>query len=349
MRTKHIIPALLLTLAALVSCETQPVGPVAPANGDVQRTVVYTIGVQEGTKNPKTDAEWDELLDQFCNYAEQGEQVAFYSMTTSPGTAKAIRKEKTTFTTTDREEIKAWMKSMEKAGKTVNVNYNEETGVWTGVAYAGAGNRNVHDGQAHTGTLVMAPPPSLDGVDPDARLWALQTADSTLYLALEGYLLEVGYIMGDMGLDFAENETITLYGQVSVKTDLDGTGFYVLELNTIDQESLAGKWKLADLYKVVMSYADEYPELTAYMWDDNGVPAYYNLLPDGTAVFTQGSESASGSWSLSHGGQLCCDIFEGCECWTINWCSAETLVLSCEDFSSTEEQVYYQMMLTADH
>ena len=86
-----------------------------------------------------TDAEFDALLDRFCDYAQEGRTVTFYNSVPSGSTArKALTKEATTFSTTSREEMKRWMARMEDEGMTVTVTYDPTTGTWNGTAYATA-------------------------------------------------------------------------------------------------------------------------------------------------------------------------------------------------------------------
>ncbi|MBP5527712.1 MAG: hypothetical protein J6X79_04565 [Bacteroidales bacterium] len=112
-----------------------------------ERDIVYTVapagtGHDMSTDNADattsvhlyTEAEWQALLDRFCDYAEEGSTVTFHNANKSPkGT-----KDATTFSTTDREEMKRWMAQMEDAGMTVTVSYDPNTGTWNGTAYATA-------------------------------------------------------------------------------------------------------------------------------------------------------------------------------------------------------------------
>ena len=92
--------------------------------------------VQTTTVHLENEAEWQELLDRFCDYAEDGSEVTFYNA--NHKVTKSATKDATTFSTTDREAMKRWMAEMEDAGKTVTVTYNSNTGTWNGTAYATA-------------------------------------------------------------------------------------------------------------------------------------------------------------------------------------------------------------------
>ena len=349
MKAKHIFSTLILWTLGLAACNNE--GVVPTDNPEVHRTVVYCVGNHETSTNLKSDSEWDALLDQFCSYAMAGEPVAFYSISSAPMQSHAMKgctKEKNTITTKSRDELKAWMKDMEKQGKTVNVNYDEKTGVWSGVAYAGVGNQTITEGQRHTGTLSMAPAPNLEGIDENTDAWVLKTDnDSILYLALGGHLLFSSDITTiDFGYSIDET-TLSLYGTVSSHTDLSGNEYLVLDLSVVDASTVAGTWQLMELSKLVVDPDNRYGDISMYWWDNEGVPVYYSLESNGNATMTQGSNTEHGTWNMSADGDLCCDLFEGGACWNINWYSSETLILSHEDYSDTEGLLFYQMILSA--
>lgn len=105
-----------------------------------ERDIVYTVAEQATTTvHLTTEAEWDALLDQFCDYAEDGSSVTFRN---ANRTTKSATKEAVTFSTSDREEMKRWMAQMEDEGKTVTVTYDSQTGTWNGTAYANATSTN---------------------------------------------------------------------------------------------------------------------------------------------------------------------------------------------------------------
>ena len=117
--------AALLTMAA---CEKN--------KEDALRDIVYTVDATEHRVTTHTESEWDALLEQFCNYAEDGSTVSFYNAKNK--VAKSATKDVTEFSTTDREAMKQWMAEMEDAGMTVTVTYDPATGTWNGTAYANA-------------------------------------------------------------------------------------------------------------------------------------------------------------------------------------------------------------------
>lgn len=144
---KNIIrPIILLTALSVIfaACEKTDTTPT-PVNGGgesvikKERTIIYTVGNNENRQNLETEAEWDRLLDQLCDQTLTGNEVTFYNISQATHTQdKAVdgAKEGRNISTNDREEIKAWMKDMEKQGLTVRVTYDDGTGTWHGEAYS---------------------------------------------------------------------------------------------------------------------------------------------------------------------------------------------------------------------
>ncbi len=119
-----------------------------------ERDIVYTVAEETTTVHLATEAEWQQLLDRFCDYAEGGSSVTFRN---AKSANKSATKEAITYSTTDREEMKRWMAQMEDEGKTVTVSYDPSSGTYHGEAYA------------------TAPHPQTDWVDlglPSGVLWA---------------------------------------------------------------------------------------------------------------------------------------------------------------------------------
>ena len=86
-----------------------------------ERDIVYTVAEQTTTTvHLTTEAEWDALLDQFCDYAEGGSSVTFRN---AKSANKSTTKEAITYSTTDREEMKRWIAQMEDEGKTIRWTY----------------------------------------------------------------------------------------------------------------------------------------------------------------------------------------------------------------------------------
>lgn len=121
---------------ALVACERPDVDrPGVIASGE--REIIYTVGGTECRQTLATESEWDAMLEQLCDRAEEGSEVTFYNLHQTayrPVPAKESR----TINTASRDELKRWMKSMEKEGLTVRVSYDDATGTWRGEAYSTA-------------------------------------------------------------------------------------------------------------------------------------------------------------------------------------------------------------------
>jgi len=111
---------------------------VAACNKDKEETrherdIVYSVAEQTTTAHLTTEAEWDALLEKFCDWAEKGSTVSFHNASRA---VKGVTKESVTYSTTSRQEMKDWMRRMEDEGKTVTVTYDSHTGTWNGTAYA---------------------------------------------------------------------------------------------------------------------------------------------------------------------------------------------------------------------
>ena len=138
---KHTLKifTLIAALLTMVACEKDNENPV-----NHERDITYTIAPAASaidnatttTIHLETEAEWQALLDRFCDYAEEGSEVTFYNA--NHMATKSATKDATTFSTTDREAMKRWMAQMEDEGKTVTVTFDSNTGTWNGTAYATA-------------------------------------------------------------------------------------------------------------------------------------------------------------------------------------------------------------------
>ena len=158
---KHTLKifTLIAALLTMVACEKNN------GSNDKQRDITYTVtpvGTQRAasavdkttTVHLETEAEWQALLDHFCNWAEEGSTVTFYRPGTQPsrlhagGTPAHPTKEAVTYSTTDREAMKRWMAQMEDEGKTVTVSFDPATGTYSGTAYATAPQPQMGNGVA---------------------------------------------------------------------------------------------------------------------------------------------------------------------------------------------------------
>jgi len=126
---KHIIrlSILLAALFTLAACH--------PEEHEILRDIVYSVdNAAEQHVTTHGDAEFDALLERFCGYAEVGSTVTFHGASASSHPTKDV----VTYSTTSRDEIKAWMRDMEAAGMTVTVTFDPASGTWNGTAYANA-------------------------------------------------------------------------------------------------------------------------------------------------------------------------------------------------------------------
>lgn len=102
-----------------------------------ERDITYIVNYGERqTIHISTEAELDSLLTSFCDHLSSGHgnNITFFDAIYA--NSNNASKETITFTTTDRAQLKAWMRQMEDEGKTVSVTYDAVNGVYQGMAYA---------------------------------------------------------------------------------------------------------------------------------------------------------------------------------------------------------------------
>lgn len=154
----------LSLLPLLVACEKSEVitpGDTGGGSDSLHKEIIYAVGAIESRQTLTTEGEWDALLDRLCDQAQNGNEVTFYNISQTSHTqvgAKGATKDNRTISTSSREEIKSWMKEMEKQGLTVRVSYDEGTGRWNGVAYAtlpAAGTSSILIGTWHFNCMVV--------------------------------------------------------------------------------------------------------------------------------------------------------------------------------------------------
>lgn len=340
--------------AMLCATACQKIDKTDPIYTNQSCTIVYTVDNSESRTLLKSESEWDALLNQFCNYAEEGKSVTFHNLNSHITDVYASKgfipsKEGTTptsITTSNREELKAWMRKMEQAGKTVNIKYDRNTGVWSGRAYA---NTNMaEDTTAYTTFHGVITSYSLTGLDipslPYLNVMALYVnADTTLLLVRDNYLIEAesgleGYQIGD---------TATLSGQLMVIEDFDSTPLLVLDITTTNPATVVGTWQYTCLTEYAIGNGLDYLNMvTQSIPEENGNSIYFIFNSDGTATRTVGNSSTlsvSGNWSLTNG-QFCCDLPDmSGDCWDIVWLTSSTMIITRTD--NTNGGAIYQMML----
>ena len=349
MKNIHIIP---IVAAAAILCATacNKIDKTDPINTDQACMVVYTIDNQESHTTVKSESDWDVLLDQFCNYAHDGKTVTFYNLSSQPSDLHSGKGQiksgtgatPTTITTSSRDEIKTWMRKMEQAGKTVNVTYDRNTGVWSGRAYAAA---PVTDGEAtcYSGVVVYANMPSFDEIPLPGLVLALRVnEDSTLILVRNNSAL----ISDEELEDYSIGDSATLCGSLHAGSDFSGNPFLVLDI-TASPATVAGSWHYSCLTEYSIGDGLNYLNVVnQYIPEESGNSIYYNFNSDGTATRTVGTASTpseNGNWALSDG-QFCCDLTEmNGDCWNIVWLTSTTMIISRTD--NENNGVIYQMML----
>ena len=295
--------AFVLALAGFASCE-KPIDTPISSTID-ERTIIYTIGEQEELRTVNSENEWDALLDRFCDYAMSGEQVAFYSIGSHSTTASKVAP---SISTTDRNELKRWMKAMEREGKTVSVSYDENTGTWRGVAYLTV--PIVHgDNVCYTGVLTCVEMPIGDyGMATTAMVQALQIDDDTVLL-LEKY----GYLML-CGSNYESGDTMTLCGTVETRQSYNSTDYLVLNLTSVSESAIAGVWELTNMESNCIT--------------TQNIGEVYDFDVDGMVTRTIGNSTESGTWTIDTDGSLCCTLLPRGGCWSINWVSTQTMIIS---------------------
>ncbi len=132
--------ALLAAVLTFAACEKEN------KDSDThERDIVYTVDEDRHDAHLTTDAEFDTLLEEFCDFAQEGSTVTFYNaLKTQNSKLKTKNSSKeVTYRTTSREEIKRWMRRMEDEGKTVTITYDSHTGTYNGLAYKYVSKRNI--------------------------------------------------------------------------------------------------------------------------------------------------------------------------------------------------------------
>ena len=318
---------------------TKPEETIGSNNGgstipvENKRIIVYTVDSDEGARNLQTDSEWDAMLDLFCEYAVEGKVVKFYNMSTQTRYSKngSASKDATTFTTRDRQEMKDWMKTMEKAGKTVCVSYDPNSGTYYGSAYATLP-YTLNMSNCYTGVMECVEVPETDDYTLSDMVPALRISeDSVLILIKDGYTMVCG---GDM-----EEDTITLCGTVETRHDIHGDSYLVLDISAADIASLAGTWSLEIM---TITQAGN----TTVQSPANGETILYEFEEDGTASLTRESGVEIGSWSLSDNGEFCCGLLPTDGCWSIHWLTDSTLIMSRTDYETENIPVIYMIQFS---
>lgn len=230
----------LMGLVGFVACEKESSRTEAGQSRDIFYTVSEgaAVSVFSGTTaHINTEAEYDALLDRFCDYAQGGGQVMFCNSHPASQTKGTSSDTPTSISTPDREELKVWMKEMEKAGKTVQITYDEGSGTWNGRAYANLGQNTTQEPRMYSGTLDFVPTPVLEEPPLGGSVWAMHVGnDSTLIITVHGMMMwnENETPTDDMALLIGAE--VILEGVVNTHTDLNGDTFLTLDINVDVEE-----------------------------------------------------------------------------------------------------------------
>ena len=274
-----------------------------------ERDIVYTVAEETTTVHLATEAEWQQLLDHFCDYAEGGSSVTFRN---AQSANKSATKEAITYSTTDREAMKRWMAQMEDEGKTVTVSYDPNTGTWNGTAYATAPQPQ-HD--CYTGLLTEVPNPQMtEGPNPPGMVMALQlNEDSTLIIADHGQWFWDGYLSQDSVATYPGG-TMTLCGTLQTRQDYYGNTFLQLEIGEVLPEPtprpvphpnggvLTYVCDASPMWRIIMSIdtVNNYIYATGMMYDSINTFVGYNLLvPEGVCTYHWFNPADSGFGSYA--------------------------------------------------
>ena len=131
---KNFVPVavfLMLTTMA-VSCQKERTMEPQSAVAEIGtvRTVHYIVNGVDHQITLYSDAEWDAFVDSMMSLSEQGKEVRIINEDAATQTSMA--KDIQTFTTTDKDEAKAWVKQKTEEGYAVTILFKDD--VYTCVA-----------------------------------------------------------------------------------------------------------------------------------------------------------------------------------------------------------------------
>lgn len=118
---------------AMTGCQKETlVTNEMPAEAAATRTITYSVDGKPQSVVLHGDAEYDALLDQMFSALHKGCKIRIQE---GDGTSHhAYAKEVVTYTTTNESEAKKWVKKMVADGYTVDIIFDENTGVYTCIA-----------------------------------------------------------------------------------------------------------------------------------------------------------------------------------------------------------------------
>ena len=227
LRFTALLAVVMFAFSACEKPENNHSGGNEANNDPKERVVVYTVGQTENRQTLKTEGEWDALLDVLCEQAQNGQTVTFFNMNQTTyyqhqgtGGTKAAK----TFSTTNRDEMKAWMKKMEEEGRTVVVTY--DNGTWNGTAYASAPPANTSNtivGTWHFNCSVVNHI-GQDGTFTGSDLYVPEDGGGSMYYTFNDDGTMTLTINGVGGTTATDNSTWTLSADGELCSDLLPSG-----------------------------------------------------------------------------------------------------------------------------
>ena len=118
---------------AMTGCQKEmPVANEMSTEVGMARQISYTVDGNTRIVTFHDDAEYEAFWDHVFATVHKGSKVSLRGGNGTSGPAYA--KEVVTYTTTSKEEARNWAKSMVEQGYTVDISYDEGTGVYTCIA-----------------------------------------------------------------------------------------------------------------------------------------------------------------------------------------------------------------------
>ena len=174
-----------------------------------------------------TEGEFDTLLGRFCDDAQEGYKVALRNAYRNAKGAK----EASSYSSDNRQDMKAWMRQKVDEGNTVTVYYDSQNSLWHGSADITA----LHPGTCYTGTLVFIESGSYNPRDPS--YWGLKVSkDSTFRLVKGGCFITTNRTFKINGKPCHLGDTVTLCGELHTGWDSYNDYFYLLLDRTGEQD-----------------------------------------------------------------------------------------------------------------
>ncbi len=269
---------------------------------NTERDITYSVAEQTATVHLKTEAEWQELLDRFCDWAEEGNSVTFRRADGNQAAAAkhSTSKEATTYSSTSREDMKRWMAQMEDEGKTVTVTYDPATGTWNGTAYATAPQPPLPSG----GLITY----ECDDMNVFGYIWSFDTVNRRVYITIHSTLQNItapDYPVGVYEYRHAD-EVNTPFAYWLIDQWGDTAGLYIL--NSIGSDTLhfnstrlgnpvtlmrtdrwhtylCSNWGLNIVMHVCGTFIEVYPEVYVGQMGVNGLERIDVIWPFGFGRF----------------------------------------------------------------